>query len=314
MKIDIEESQMPEKGPEISVVIAAYKHGKYIRKTIESVLAQIFRDFEVIVLDDGSKDDTRDVVAGIHDERVKYFYQENSGLPAAGRNKGMSLARGRLIALLDGDDYWKPEKLARCKETLDCMKDVGLVCHNESVTYNDKVLRDTSYGPYTENMYFKLLFGGNCLHTSAIMMRREIFFDDNYRFSEDRALFTIEDYEYWLRLSKKYHFYFMPEVLGYYRVTETGAFLAAGESNSINMLRLLDSNFAMIDKPDSDTRRMMKKRRSSVMCAAGRMYHHKSEFKESKIWYTKAFIEYKLNYKACIGFIAALFGLRIIYK
>ena len=96
---------------------------------------------------------------------------------------------------------------------LDEMKDVHLICHNEAVLYNGKILRNTSYGPYEEDMYSRLLFKGNCLHSSAVMMRREVFFDDNYRFCEDKDLFAIEDYEYWLRLSKKYRFYFLEEIL-----------------------------------------------------------------------------------------------------
>ncbi|MBP7055799.1 MAG: glycosyltransferase [Candidatus Omnitrophica bacterium] len=305
---------MTNNTPKISIVIAAYNHGRYIDQTIKSVLAQTFRDFEVIVIDDGSKDDTRNIVNAIKDERIRYVYQENSGLPACARNKGMSMARGEYISLLDGDDYWHKEKLFRSKVILDNDETVGLVCHNEHVLYNDKILRTTSYGPYVDDMYLKLLLVGNCLHTSAITMRRNIFFEDACRFCEDKALFTIEDYEYWLRLSRKYRFHFIPDVLGYYRVTETGAFLSAGGSNAINMLRLLDSNFGQIKDPDNHTRSMMNKRRSSVMCAAGRACHHKGDFKHAMKWYVEAFKENRLNYKAYIGLAAAIFRLRILYK
>ena len=305
---------MAEDKPEMSVVIAAYNHGKYIRKTIESVLKQTLQDFEIIVLDDGSKDDTRDVVSGIKDGRIRYFYQQNSGLPACGRNNGMSKACGKYISLLDGDDFWHEEKLERSRRALEEHKDAALVCHNESVVYHDKILRNTSYGPYQEDMYLKLLFGGNCLHTSAVTMRREIFFEDGCRFAEDKYLFTIEDYEYWLRLSKSYRFYFMPEVLGSYRVTETGAFLSAGEANAVNMLRLLDSHFNKIDPVSSKLRQMIKKRRSSIMGAAGRVHHHKKNFKDSKDWYMKAIREYPANYKAYIGLMASALGIRILYR
>lgn len=304
-----------EKIPEISVVIGAYNKEKYIGETIQSVLVQTFQDFEIIVVDDGSSDNTKEVVSSFCDGRIKYYYQDNSGLPACGRNKGMMLARGRYIALLDGDDFWQEEKLQKCKKALDEIRDVDLVCHNEAIIHNGKIVRRTSYGPYVDNMYHKLLFGGNCLHTSAVVMRRKVVFDDGFKFSEEKNLLAIEDYEYWLRLSKRYRFYFLPEMLGYYRVTDTGAYLSSGESNVANLLSLLDSHFdKIIEGKSRGIRNVIRRRRSYVMGAGGRIYQHKGNFKECKRWYLKAIAEYPLNYKAYVGFLAAVLGIRIIYR
>jgi len=303
-----------EDRPDISVVIVAYNHAKYIEQAIESVLDQTFTNFEAIVFDDGSKDNTKEIVSSFHDGRIRYYYQENSGLPAKGRNAGMKLARGKYIALMDGDDFWYKGKLENSKRILDTMKDIHLVCHNEAVLYNDKILRYTSYGPYEEDMYSRLLFKGNCLHSSAVTIRREVFFEDNIRFCENRDLFAIEDYEYWLRLSKKYKFYFLQDILGCYRVTEKGAYLNSNELNTENMLNLLERHFSQLNRNDKRSLALMKKRRSFVMCAAGRMHHHKKNFKECMYWYVKALKEFHLNYKAAIGLIAAFFGFRIIYK
>jgi len=300
--------------PDISVVIVAYNHAEHIGKAIQSVLDQTFDNFEVIVFDDGSQDNTKEVVSSFRDARIKYYYQENSGLPAKGRNAGMELAKGKYIALMDGDDLWYKEKLKNSKRILDTMKDVHLVCHNEAILYNDEILRNTSYGPYQDDMYSKLLFKGNCLHSSAVTIRRKVFFEDNVRFCEDKDLFAVEDYEYWLRLSKKYKFYFLPDVLGCYRVTEKGAFLSSNKLNTENMLRLLERHFSRLDHNDKKVQAMMKKRRSSVMCAAGRMHHHKKDFKECMNWYIKAIKEYHLNYKAVLGLIIAFFRFRIVYK
>ena len=300
--------------PEFSVVIAAYNHGKYIKQTIRSVLDQTFQDFEIIVFDDGSKDNTRDIVSTIKDKRVKYMCQPNSGLPAIGRNRGMSLSSGKYIALLDGDDYWKNNKLEKCKSVLDTKKDVALMCHDESVVYDGKILRNTNYGPYEKDMYERLLFGGNTLHTSAVVMRRELFFDEGMKFSEDRNLFTVEDYDYWLRLSKKHKFYFLKESLGFYRVTEEGAFLSSGQGNTVNMLGILDRNFASMFPAGFNKKVLMKKRKSSVMSAAGRMFHHKQDFQSSIKWYIRSIKEYPFNYKAYIALIAALLHIRILYR
>ena len=303
-----------EKSPEFSVVIVGYNHGEYIHKAIQSVLNQTFQDFEIIVFDDGSTDNTRKIVNNISDKRIKYFYQENSGLPARGRNEGISLATGKYISLLDGDDFWYEKKLEKCKKALEDNQDVDLICHNEAIIYGDRVLRHTYYGPFVNNMYFKLLFDGNCLHTSAVTIRRDIFFEDGFKFCEDKNLLTIEDYDYWLRLSRTYKFHFLPQVLGYYLVTESGAFLRNAETSSLNMLSLLESHFNKIENNSVKLQQRIRKRRSSVMCAAGRIYQHRREFKQSQKWYLKAIKEYPLNYKASICFLASTLNIKIVYR
>lgn len=304
---------MNGKRPQFSVVVTVYNKGNYIRETLESVLCQTCRDFEVIIVDDGSTDNSKDAILSLKDESIKYLYQEHSGLPASSRNKGISSSEGRYIALLDGDDLWLPDKLERCREALERFPDAGLIYHNVSIMYGDKVLRDTSYGPSTDKMYERLLFQGNCLCPSAVVLRREIFFNDGMRFSEEKDLFAIEDYEYWLRLSKKYKFYYLPDILGRYKVTEKGAFLSSNESNTGNLLRLLDRHFSGLDQTDKKVRTAVRKRRSFVMCAAGRTCQHTRNFNESMSWYSKALKEYPYNLKALIGMAMSLLKIRIIY-
>jgi len=298
----------------ISVVVTAYNHGSYIGKAVESVLGQTFGDFEMIVFDDGSPDDTRDVVAAFKDNRIRYYYQTNSGLPACGRNRGIELARGAYISLMDGDDFWHKDKLKESKKALEENPETALVCHNEAIVRGEEVVRHSSYGPYVADMYHKLLFDGNCLHTSAVTIRRGVFFEDGFAFSEDKRLYTVEDYEYWLRLSRKYRFFFIPEVLGYCRISDTGAYLGNAAANSANMLALLDREFGKMAGKTGDIGRKIRMRRSAVMAAAGRMLNHKSDFAESRRWYSKAINEYPLNYKAYIGFLAAAAGLRMNYR
>ena len=95
--------------PKISVIIPAYNSQQYIRASLESVLEQTYSDYEVIVVDDGSTDDTKGAVLAV-DGPVQYIYQSNGG-PSAARNTGIGAARGELICFLDADDSWTPEKL-----------------------------------------------------------------------------------------------------------------------------------------------------------------------------------------------------------
>lgn len=96
--------------PKVSVIIPTYNRQKFITMAIDSVLSQTFKDYEIIVIDDGSTDNTRQVLES-YEEKIKYIYQKNSGVSAA-RNAGIRLARGELVAFLDSDDEWLPDYLS----------------------------------------------------------------------------------------------------------------------------------------------------------------------------------------------------------
>ncbi len=300
--------------PLFSVVITAYNKGAHIASTIQSVLDQSFADFEVIIVDDGSTDNTRSIVSSFVDARIRSIHQPHSGLPACARNKGISCATGRFIALLDGDDLWTKEKLARCKAAFDEDPAVGLVYHNLTVLHNEIPVRNISFGTVVNDMYDKLLLSGNCLGPSAVVFRREFFSERHIKFNEGKEFFTIEDYDFWLQLSKVCRFRLIPEVLAYYRITETGAFLGNAETSSQNMLRLLTTHFAKLENPTLTQRYRMRKRISSVMCAAGRMHHHHRHYADAQRWYRKALKEFPLNYRAAAAYLLSLIRVRIIYK
>jgi len=110
----------------VSVVIPAYNQSQYLAAAIRSALAQTYEDIEVLVVDDGSTDDTRRVATSFDDSRVRYIYQNNAGLAAA-RNTGIRHARGSVLTFLDSDDLFLPEKLALLCGTLDANPRLGMV-------------------------------------------------------------------------------------------------------------------------------------------------------------------------------------------
>jgi len=116
---------MPNTGPRVSVVIPTYNHETYIAEAVESVLAQTYQDFELIVIDDGSTDNTRQVLEPYLD-RITYLYQENQGRSLA-RNRGIQVAQGEYIAFLDADDWFLPRKLELQTHFLDEHSEVGMV-------------------------------------------------------------------------------------------------------------------------------------------------------------------------------------------
>ena len=114
--------------PKVSVIITTYNYGAFIADAIKSVLEQSFQDFEIIVVDDGSTDQTRQVLEPFvkqHQNRIRYFFQDNQGA-ASGRNKGIKEAKGEYIAFLDADDTFLPLKLEKQMKIIQA-SDVGLV-------------------------------------------------------------------------------------------------------------------------------------------------------------------------------------------
>lgn len=111
--------------PRVSVVIPSYNVGRYLQYALQSVLAQDYHDYEVVVIDDGSTDNTREVVA-TSEIPIRYYYQKNTGISGA-RNAGIAQARGEYIAFLDADDVWTPTKLSEQVSHLDGHPEIGMV-------------------------------------------------------------------------------------------------------------------------------------------------------------------------------------------
>ncbi len=189
--------------PRVSVVIPTYNRSAKVRKGIESVLAQTLTDLDVIVVDDGSADDTGKVLAETFGDRIRYHYQVNQGASAA-RNKGIAEARGEWIAFLDSDDEWEPDKLEWQFKALErfgprcagCYTDVRLVNHPETQTFfqlaEQSYLHQGEMGVSTEALKLLVRPGGAgmviCL--SSFMGRAEVIrntggFDLKLPYSQD---------------------------------------------------------------------------------------------------------------------------------
>jgi glycosyltransferase involved in cell wall biosynthesis len=178
--------------PRISVVIPAYNSEAFVAKTIATVQQQTVPVFEIIVVDDGSKDRTSEVAAACGND-VRVLRQANGG-PAAARNHGIREAKGDWIALLDADDLWLPNKIER---QLACLTDGVSLVH----TYC--VFDET--GPLTpDNVSFDQLWERNTLGTSTVLLKKSAWADVG-GFDEDRSIMAVEDYNLWLRLLHKGH-------------------------------------------------------------------------------------------------------------
>ena len=203
-----------------SIIVPLYNGAKYIEHTLDSVLSQTYKNYEIVLVNDGSLDTVGEVVKQYisRHSAAKFIYleQKNKGLGGA-RNTAIRRASGDIIAILDQDDLWYPNKLERVLGVYKKYPEVSIVCHDQYIRENGKIKCKAITGPYEIDMHRKLLFDGNRLSTSATTFKRSIIEKAGY-FSEDIGnLHFVEDYELWLRMALNgYKFFFMPEILGEY--------------------------------------------------------------------------------------------------
>ncbi len=245
----------------VSVVIPAYNASLFIRRTVESVRRQTSKDWELIVVDDGSQDDTRAAVLGLVKEwgiNGRCISQRNRGIAGA-RNTGIRDASGQYVAFLDHDDLWHPTKLARVLSVFATHPEVGLVCHDEHVIWKGKIVTTNRYGSYSDDMHEYLLFKGNCLSPSATVVRRQLLIQAR-GFNEDTDLHTVEDYDLWIRLSRLTRFHRLQEVLGEYVLRESSA-LHNVESHYENLVRMTTRHLHEVCGPNPSLRNVVRIRR-----------------------------------------------------
>lgn len=227
----------------VSVVIPAYAAAPFIVRTLDSVAAQTYRDFELVVVDDGSPDDTKAVVDGwlARTGTRGSCVRRTNGRIAAARNTGLKAASGELIALLDHDDLWRPEKLERCVAEFDAHPGTVLVGHHTDVVENGAVLRVERKGPATTSMYDRLLFENNAVAPSGAVFRRDRALEIG-GFREEPQFNTVEDYDFWMRLARTGSFRFLDAVLSSYTVI-AGSASRRVEYHHTNLEALLRDHF-----------------------------------------------------------------------
>lgn len=210
------------KSPLISVVIPSFNSEKYIEDTINSVLNQSYRIFEIIVVDDESTDNTFTYVQKLaaDDERIKFYRIQHSGRPSVPRNYGVKKSSGSLIAFLDSDDLWTKEKLRYQLEYLINHPEISFV-YSMSYSFGEVNLFSDRYEllplPFrAARNKRELIYIGNTITLSSVLIRRESFekaggFDEN---PEQK----LEDYDLWLRLSESERFHLISRIHVYYRI------------------------------------------------------------------------------------------------
>jgi len=199
----------------VSVIMPVYNRERYVCQAIESVLQQTYKDFELIVIDDGSTDRSADLIASFSDSRLHYLRQRHSGISAA-MNHGLQVASGQYIARLDSDDIWLPQMLASQVAILEKDTDIG-------VAYAKAQQIDETGNRMTEVRGKEMHFPGDSLKSMlfedftcniTVVARRGCFaLAGRY----DTSLHGNEDWDMWLRIAKHCKFKFNDEILAFFR-------------------------------------------------------------------------------------------------
>lgn len=209
--------------PLISVVIPTYNHAHYLDHCLQSLLDQTYTNWEAIVVDNHSKDNTDEVVRRFPDPRITLFKIHNNGVIAASRNMGISLAKGEWIAFLDSDDWWTPGKLQACINQAN--SEVDLIYHKLKINKEKST-------PFQRNtikswqvqapVIIDLLVKGNAIATSSVVVRKSLL-DKIGGIDENSNMATAEDYNTWLRIAQVTDkFKYIPEIFGFYRLHNLG--------------------------------------------------------------------------------------------
>lgn len=211
---------MADGDPTVSVVIPTYNRAAVLGRSIESVLSQTYRDFELLIVDDGSTDETRCVIESYDDDRIRYLRQDfNEGAPAA-RNRGIRAANGEFIAFQDSDDRWHAGKLEHQMNAFEnAPPTVGVVYTGFWRAEDDtNFWRDTTGGMYLpgpdvetkEGDIHESLLRENFISTQVVVVRTECLEAVG---GFDESLSACQDWELWIRLSERYEFALVDEPL-----------------------------------------------------------------------------------------------------
>jgi glycosyltransferase involved in cell wall biosynthesis len=223
--------------PKVSVTIPVYNGASFVRQTIDSVLAQTYRDYEIIVVNDGSTDDS-DKILKSYGDRIRYLKQQNMGL-ARTRNKLISLAKGKYLAFLDQDDLWHPDKLAEQVPCLESDTQVGLVYSDNSIIDRDGAVlvdRTSKINQHHSGWIFEVYLYGNFITLSTVVIRKETLnkaglFIAGYKISEEYDLF--------LKIARDYKIEYVNRSLACYR--------KHGKNASSDQVRTWQEDIAILD-------------------------------------------------------------------
>jgi glycosyltransferase involved in cell wall biosynthesis len=289
--------------PLVSIVIPTYNHAPMLQRALATVIEQTYQNWNAIVVNNYSTDNTLEVVAKFNDPRIQCVNFRNNGVIGASRNEGIKLATGEYIAFLDSDDTWFPTKVERSVSSLENGSD--LVCHAEYWIDESGKSRLVTYGPSEAATHHNLIYKGNRISTSATMVRATLLKEVN-GFDTSPELISTEDYDLWIRLAAKSNkFAFIDEPLGEYHRHDNNV-SANIEKHLAAELALLTKHFAV----DSRLQNALARRRRKALAyyGAGRSLHRTSKYFLALKKYARSLMIWPISLRLYAAVVLSLMG------
>jgi glycosyltransferase involved in cell wall biosynthesis len=295
--------------PKVSIIIPTSNRAQLLIRAIKSVLNQTFQDFELIIVDDGSTDNTKEIVEQYqkNDSRIKYIWQENSGSPPMPKNIGIKHSQGKYIAFLDSDDEWLFEKLEKqLKLFKQGSNKLGLVgC--DAIIVNEKTTKQWIYHTpkySTKDNFVRLLDGNFVCSTSSTMIKKSVLddvgdFDENFLFPED--------WDLWIRISQKYRIDFVYEPLFKYYFHQRNVSLTSEVHRKIQ-------DYEYLCKKHSKYYLKYPKYLSKKLRFMGSLYCCDKNVTKGREKFSESIKANPMNIKSYLYFILSLFGANFYNK
>ena len=201
-----------------SIIIPTYNREKKLINAINSVINQTYKNWELIIVDNQSIDDSKKIVESLNNDKIFFYEIKNEGIIAKSRNYGISKSRGEYLCFLDSDDWWKPSKLEITYNFI--KKGYKFLYHNMRLTKDGNFFkRKVSYCRYLKKpIYYDLIENGPAFPTSSVTLQKKIF-NQIGQFDEKEDIVTWEDFDAWIRFAKiNQSFIYLPKTLGYLRI------------------------------------------------------------------------------------------------
>lgn len=291
----------------VSIVTPAYNAGQYIANSIDSALKQSFQDYEMIIVDDGSNDNTKSIIEEYvhrYPEKIKYIYQPNAG-PSKARNTAIQKAKGKYIAFLDADDSWMPFHLEKSIAAIESQNNIGLVHSN--------IMKITSSGQtigaaerdkrFLSGMIFnELLLRKAHIACSSALVKKSCLDSVGY-FDEDSRCGVCEDRDLWLRISKQFNILYIDQVSVNYRITEN--------SLSKNKDRMLQARIYVTEKNLTVQDNLLKKQAlASIYKNLGDEYLMEGNFPKASLSYKQSLAFWPLSFWSFINYTKSILKIK----
>lgn len=281
--------------PLFSVVIPTYNRAKDLKRCLGYLTRQTYKDFEVLVCDDGSEDNSREVTDSFCDRlAIRFLSAGHSGTPARPRNLGWREAIAPWICFLDSDDWWYPNKLMECAKYLE---EADIIYHDLAIYHDQeidtgRVLHSRQVG---QDVLLDLLINHNALANSSVVLRKSIL-EEIGGLSEEESLAGVEDFDCWLRVAQKTNrFKYIPEVLGGYYL---------GQNISRTLRHVEHENNVFQKYLGLLPVAQQKKALATLRYSQARVYHLNGCYQKARKAYFSSFTHFR--WKAFLGWVLSL--------